>query len=1837
MNIYDVKNSVVLKYLFVFLSINLNSLNAIQAQIIVIDAGHGYNTDGSPGDYRTTTEINTNYAVSLKLRDLIQNNCNWSVVLTRPSNGNGSQVGINARCAMANDWNADRLLSIHCNATDPPGLGNGTETFWSVLFNGQASDYSIDEVMAREVQARMVQYGEWHDRYVGVDYPYLPIHLGILNYTIAPACLNEIGFVDVPINATKLLDNSWRDKFANAYYIALQNHLGNPCSGVTSAPDNDNCSKAKILTLGTTYSGETLAGATKSSPSNDCGTTKTTQITDVWYKFKATSTTHTITATPSSGLDIVIDLRSGSCDGQKIDCKDEGGGKGKAETLTYSNFKVDDFYFVRIYQDGSKTTDGFSIHVSGTSNATATLTGFSFPSTVDAGSTFNIYNCTIQASANMNVLLGASLYRNGIYYSDPSNDKSIQLSSIQTNVSTRKFNLSSTVPSPPAGIYDIIVALWRDNNGNGKIDDGDTQLSSKTNFQAVAIMNVSNYTISTSSNPSAGGTTSGNGTYQSGQSRTVTASANNGYTFSNWTENGSTVSTNTSYTFTLSGNRTLVANFTQNAVNYTISTSSNPSAGGTTSGNGTYQSGQSRTVTASANNGYTFSNWTENGSTVSTNTSYTFTLSGNRTLVANFTQNAVNYTISTSSNPSAGGTTSGNGTYQSGQSRTVTASANNGYTFSNWTENGSTVSTNTSYTFTLSGNRTLVANFTQNAVNYTISTSSNPSAGGTTSGNGTYQSGQSRTVTASANNGYTFSNWTENGSTVSTNTSYTFTLSGNRTLVANFTQNAVNYTISTSSNPSAGGTTSGNGTYQSGQSRTVTASANNGYTFSNWTENGSTVSTNTSYTFTLSGNRTLVANFTQNAVNYTISTSSNPSAGGTTSGNGTYQSGQSRTVTASANNGYTFSNWTENGSTVSTNTSYTFTLSGNRTLVANFTQNAVNYTISTSSNPSAGGTTSGNGTYQSGQSRTVTASANNGYTFSNWTENGSTVSTNTSYTFTLSGNRTIVANFATSSSCIAPDNVVTLPSNPTVTAPNNISLNVTANGTNPFTYQWYWWDNASWTPLTNSLPYSGTTTNTLSINPTSTSMDGYLYTCLVTNSCGSSFGTYSIQLKVNASKPAVIVSTTSLPDFGSVAINTTSSAQSFTVSGSNLTANISLSAPAGFEISKSSGSGYGTLLSLTQTGGTVSSTTIYVRFSPTSVGAKSGEISVSSTGSTTKKVAVSGRGTTVIEPSITVSANSLSDFGSVVINTTSTAQTFTVSGSNLTANISLSAPAGFEISKSSGSGYGTSLSLTQTGGTVSSTTIYVRFRPTSAGAKSGEISVSSTGATTKKVVVSGTGTTVIVSTITVSANSLLDFGSVAVNTTSTAQSFTVLGSNLTANISLSAPAGFEISKSSGSGYGTLLSLTQNGGNVSITTIYVRFRPTSAGATSGEISVSSTGATTKKVAVSGTGGSICTPPVLPVSLSASETIITVGEFTTLQVNGGALNDASDWIWSKVECGGTKVGSGATLLVKPTQTTTYYVQASACGVTTECKGITITVKDENVVVDVDGNEYSTVTIGSQIWLGQNLKTTKYNDGTQIPLVTDNKTWVSFTSPAYCWYKNDIGNKNPYGALYNWYSVNTGKLCPTGWHVPTKDEWSILINYVGGETVAGDKLKEKGNIHWYLNDSEELDAITNATDEFGFTALPGGERETFNNGSFFMLGAFGSWWSLSEINSNSIWSVEMSYWHSRAKLLDYYNKKYGLSVRCLCDLTVSNEIVSEVNTIKVYPNPTTGIITIEGLPENEKAEIALYNMNSKLVKVHTSYSSLTKMDISDVVSGVYLLVFNNHFEQAIRIIKK
>lgn len=208
-----------------------------------------------------------------------------------------------------------------------------------------------------------------------------------------------------------------------------------------------------------------------------------------------------------------------------------------------------------------------------------------------------------------------------------------------------------------------------------------------------------------------------------------------------------------------------------------------------------------------------------------------------------------------------------------------------------------------------------------------------------------------------------------------------------------------------------------------------------------------------------------------------------------------------------------------------------------------------------------------------------------------------------------------------------------------------------------------------------------------------------------------------------------------------------------------------------------------------------------------------------------------------------------------------------------------------------------------------------------------------------------------------------------------------------------------------------------------------------------------------------------------------------------------------------------------------------------------GLGLTAIHAQTVKDIDGNVYKTVTIGTQTWMAKNLKVTHYRNSDPIPYVTDKTAWSNQITPGYCWYNNDEATyKKTYGALYNWYIVNTGNLCPSGWHVPTDAEWTTLTNFLGNENIAYNKLKEKGTAHWNS-------ANTGETNEFGFTALPGGH--CYYDGNFSFIGYRGYWWSSTEYGTDGAWSRSMSInAGSNTVYRGKYNRQCGFSVRCVMD---------------------------------------------------------------------------------------
>jgi uncharacterized protein (TIGR02145 family) len=235
-----------------------------------------------------------------------------------------------------------------------------------------------------------------------------------------------------------------------------------------------------------------------------------------------------------------------------------------------------------------------------------------------------------------------------------------------------------------------------------------------------------------------------------------------------------------------------------------------------------------------------------------------------------------------------------------------------------------------------------------------------------------------------------------------------------------------------------------------------------------------------------------------------------------------------------------------------------------------------------------------------------------------------------------------------------------------------------------------------------------------------------------------------------------------------------------------------------------------------------------------------------------------------------------------------------------------------------------------------------------------------------------------------------------------------------------------------------------------------------------------------------------------------------------------------------------GDYNTLINKP-DLTSYATKEYVDGLQSQIAALEkILISNGLIVKDIDGNAYNAIKIGSQTWIAENLKTTKYANGDPIPNITNITTWNTNKTGAYCWYDfNSETYENPYGKLYSWYAVNDSrKICPTGWHVPSYSEWMNLISYLGGLPVAGGKLKEAGTVHWQSPN-------TGSTNASGFTGLPGGILQD----SFNRIGLLGAFWSSTAANSSNARGVGLFY-DQLAASFSTISMQSGLSVRCIRD---------------------------------------------------------------------------------------
>ena len=345
-------------------------------------------------------------------------------------------------------------------------------------------------------------------------------------------------------------------------------------------------------------------------------------------------------------------------------------------------------------------------------------------------------------------------------------------------------------------------------------------------------------------------------------------------------------------------------------------------------------------------------------------------------------------------------------------------------------------------------------------------------------------------------------------------------------------------------------------------------------------------------------------------------------------------------------------------------------------------------------------------------------------------------------------------------------------------------------------------------------------------------------------------------------------------------------------------------------------------------------------------------------------------------------------------------------------------------------------------------------------------------------------------------------------------------------------------------------------------------------------------------VKATATSLSLPTVTTTAITAiTQTIATSGGNVT--TDGGAAVTARGVCWSTSQnpttdnsktTDGTGTGSFTSSLTGLIANTPYYVRAYATNSqgTTYGNEVTFTTSNNSnniifnpnltygSITDIDGNVYKTIQIGSQTWMAENLRTTKYNDGTAIQNVFSQSEWAALNTGAYVWYNHDqLTYSKTYGALYNWYAVNSEKLAPEGWHVPTEEEWNTLIDYLGNNLVAGGQMKEEGSIHW---NSPNIDASNMS----GFSALPGGLRFDESSDDFYYMGEYGYWWSSTESSSSTAWIHTIG---NGSGSIPYssFPKTFGLSVRCVLDNDdnqdiILPEIVSE-NISNITQSSATG----------------------------------------------------------------
>jgi uncharacterized repeat protein (TIGR02543 family) len=501
------------------------------------------------------------------------------------------------------------------------------------------------------------------------------------------------------------------------------------------------------------------------------------------------------------------------------------------------------------------------------------------------------------------------------------------------------------------------------------------------------------FTISVIIEPNGAGEVSGVGIYNPGATATlnVTSNTGDGYNFESWS-NGQTGSSNP-LVLQVTSDLTLTANFGLLAHNLVV----NAGTGGTAIGSGNIPHGTLKTITATPSTGYSFTGWSGTGITDSSSATTTVNMTLARTVTANFELNSYPLTVNTTT----GGTVTGSGNIPHGTLSVVSATPNDGYSFTVWSGNGISDPYSPLTTVNMNQARTIKAHFSLNS--YVLSLVSNE--GGTTTGEGNFSYGSNASILATPSAGYSFSEWTGDGITNPFSASTTVSMEQNREISARFVP--IYYSLSV--NSSIGGIANGEGNFSHGSNASIIATPANGYSFTGWTGEGISNSSANSTIVNMTQSRTVIANFAINSYTLTLNSEEN----GTVDGGGQFTYNSLAPIHALPDPGFIFLNWHGDGVTDRNQSSTTILMNQNRNLTASFTQvSEVSNYLNIRSQPINGGITSGTGNYTANENASISASPLPGFSFYSWSGDGVTEPLSQTTSVLMSVDRNITAQFS---------------------------------------------------------------------------------------------------------------------------------------------------------------------------------------------------------------------------------------------------------------------------------------------------------------------------------------------------------------------------------------------------------------------------------------------------------------------------------------------------------------------------------------------------------------------------------------------------------------------------------------------------------------------------------------------------------------------------------------------------------------------------------------------------------------------------------------------------------